>query len=52
MSNDFYLMFEPHMQFMPVAVVNLLRRMLEPDISISIVSLKKRGYRLEVIETT
>ena len=26
--------------------------MLEPDTSISIVSLKKRGYRLEVIETT
>jgi hypothetical protein len=25
--------------------------MLEPDTSISIVSLKKRGYRLEVIET-
>ena len=29
-----------------------IRKMLEPDTSISIVSLKKRGYRLEVIETT
>ena len=29
-----------------------LNVMLEPDTSISIVSLKKRGYRLEVIETT
>ena len=32
--------------------ITYIRKMLEPDISISIVSLKKRGYRLEVIETT
>lgn len=32
--------------------ITYLRKMLEPDTSISIVSLKKRGYRLEVIETT
>ena len=29
--------------------ITYIRKMLEPDISISIVSLKKRGYRLEVI---
>ena len=29
--------------------ITYLRKMLEPDTSISIVSLKKRGYRLEVI---
>ncbi len=39
---DFYLMFEPHMQFMPVAVVKVLRRMLEPDIS-------KRLYHFDEI---
>ena len=32
--------------------ITYIRKMLEPDTSISIVSLKKRGYRLEVIETT
>ena len=32
--------------------ITYIRKMLEPDISISIVSLKKRGYRLEVIEFT
>ena len=32
--------------------ITYIRKMLEPDISISIVSLKKRGYRLEVIEST
>ena len=32
--------------------ITYIRKMLEPDICISIVSLKKRGYRLEVIETT
>ena len=30
--------------------ITYLRKMLDPDTSISIVSLKKRGYRLEVIE--
>ena len=29
--------------------ITYIRKMLEPDTSISIVSLKKRGYRLEVI---
>ena len=29
---DFHLIFEPDMQFMPVPVVDILRRMLEPDI--------------------
>ena len=29
--------------------ITYLRKMLEPDTSISIVSLKKRGYRLEVM---
>ena len=32
--------------------ITYIRKMLEPDTSISIVSLKKRGYRLEVIEST
>ena len=32
--------------------ITYLRKMLEADTSISIVSLKKRGYRLEVIEST
>ena len=32
--------------------ITYIRKLLEPDTSISIVSLKKRGYRLEVIETT
>ena len=32
--------------------ITYIRKILELDISISIVSLKKRGYRLEVIETT
>lgn len=32
--------------------ITYIRKILEPDTSISIVSLKKRGYRLEVIETT
>ena len=32
--------------------ITYIRKMLESDTSISIVSLKKRGYRLEVIETT
>ena len=32
--------------------ITYIRKMLEPDICISIVSLKKRGYRLEVIEFT
>ena len=30
--------------------ITYIRKMLDPDTSISIVSLKKRGYRLEVIE--
>jgi len=30
--------------------ITYIRKLLEPDTSISIVSLKKRGYRLEVIE--
>ena len=29
---DFYLIFEPEMQFMPVAVVDILRRMLDPKV--------------------
>ena len=32
--------------------ITYIRKMLEADTSISIVSLKKRGYRLEVIEST
>ena len=32
--------------------ITYIRKMLEPETSISIVSLKKRGYRLEVKETT
>ena len=32
--------------------ITYIRKLLEPDTSISIVSLKKRGYRLEVIEST
>ena len=32
--------------------ITYIRKMFEPDTSISIVSLKKRGYRLEVIEST
>ncbi len=47
---DFYLMFEPHMQFMPVAVVNLLRRMLEPDISKRLYNYKEIHYAFQMFQ--
>ena len=47
---DFYLMFEPHMQFMPVAVVKVLRRMLEPDISKRLYSYNEIHYAFEMFQ--
>ncbi len=47
---DFYLMFEPHMQFMPVAVVNILRRMLEPDISKRLYSYNEISYAFQMFQ--